>query len=144
MDDQQILVHLKNDITYFDNDYPQLSNMIKSAGMTIDPYSDLTDDQKAYADLYIVTSPKNNPLIVRWDDLQDSSLYSSMGMSLIEWYTDQDFSGGFPEEIPEDGTIYDLNPKDYNINGLISVLRFDYALGESTSLETLHQFGIHI
>ena len=63
-------------------------------------------------------------------------------MALIEWYTDQDFAGGFPEEIPIGGTIYDLNTEFYNIKGIESILRFDYALGESTSIATLKRFGI--
>lgn len=140
---QQDLLNLKNDITYFDDKYPELSTMILSSGMTIVHYSELNSAQKDYAQQYLYFDQvKNNPLVVQWDDLNETSLYSSLPMALIEWYTNQDFSSGFVEEIPESGTIYDLDASHYNIKGIESILRFDFDLGESTSLEMLHQFGI--
>lgn len=143
MDDQKDLLNLKNDITYFDDKYPELSAMILASGMTIVNYSELDSDRKDYAQEYLFFDDvKNNPLVVKWDDFNASSIYSSISMALIEWYTDQDFSSGFVEEIPENGTIYDLDSNHYNIQGIESILRFDFDLGELTSLDTLHHFGI--
>lgn len=140
MEAQQILSLLNQDIKAFDKEFPQLSTMIESAGMQILPLAELTPVQQAYAKkFHIATQP--DELVVRWVDMLESSIYSSIGMALIEWYTDQDFSGGFPEEIPDNGTIFDLD-EDYNIKGIESILRFDYAYGESTSLATLKEFGI--
>lgn len=138
-----ILKNLKADPTYYDRQFPELSTMIARAGIKITPFKDLTDDQKAYAKKFLYDNPTNEQLIVQWADLSEQSIYSSLPMALIEWYTDQDFAGGFPEEIPNDGTIYDLDTEFYNIKGIESILRFDYAMGESTSRETLKRFGIN-
>lgn len=139
---ESILKNLKSDLTYYDSQFPELSTMIARAGIKITPFKDLTGDQKAYAKTYLYENPQDDQLVVQWPDMSEQSIYGSLPMALIEWYTDQDFAGGFPEEIPEGGTVYDLNTEFYNIKGIESILRFDYALGESTSIATLKRFGI--
>lgn len=139
---ESIVTNLKSDPNYYDRQFPELSTMIACAGIKITPFKDLTDDQKTYAKTYLYEHPQDDQLIVQWPDMSEQSIYSSLPMALIEWYTDQDFSGGFPEEIPTGGTIYDLDRAHYNIKGIESILRFDYALGESTSIKTLKRFGI--
>ena len=142
---QDFLSRMKQDPTFSDNEYPELSSMIKQSGMSIVNYSTLSSSQKKYVEqeLYL-ENIKSDPLVVRWDVDNEHSIYSSLSMALIEWYTDQDFSSGFVEEIPEGGTIYDLDAEHYNIKGIESLLKFDYFAGESTSLDTLKELGVYL
>lgn len=142
---QDFLSSMQKDLTYMDDQYPELSKMISQSGMSIVNYSQLSDSQQAYIkEALYFNNETPDPLVVQWDDLNDHSIYSSLEMALIEWYTDQDFSSGFVEDIPEGGTIYDLDPETYNIKGIESLLKFDYFSGESTSLATLKELGVSL
>lgn len=145
MINQAFLSSMQKDLTYMDDQYPELSKMISQSGMSIVNYSHLPDSQQAYIkEALYFNNETPDPLVVQWDDLNDHSIYSSLGMALIEWYTDQDFSSGFVEDIPEGGTIYDLDSETYNIKGIESLLKFDYFSGDSTSLATLKELGISL
>lgn len=142
---QDLLSRIQQDPTYMDHQYPELSKMISQSGMSIVNYSQLSDSQQAYIkEALYFNNETPDPLVVQWDDLNDHSIYSSLEMALMEWYTDQDFSSGFVEDIPEGGTIYDLDPETYNIKGIESLLKFDYFSGESTSLATLKELGVSL
>lgn len=122
MINQAFLSRMQQDPTYMDHQYPELSKMISQSGMSIVSYSHLSDSQQAYIkEALYFNNETPDPLVVQWDDLNDHSIYSSLGMALIEWYTDQDFSSGFVEDIPEGGTIYDLDSETYNIKGIESL-----------------------
>ncbi|MDT2887941.1 hypothetical protein [Lactococcus lactis] len=145
LNNQDFLSRIQQDPTYMDHQYPELSKMISQSGMRIVNYSQLSDSQQTYIkEALYFNNEIPDPLVVQWDDLNDHSIYSSLEMALIEWYTDQDFSSGFVEDIPEGGTIYDLDSKTYNIKGIESLLKFDYFSGESTSLTTLKELGVSL
>lgn len=142
---QEFLERVQKNPTVLDHQYPELSKMIHQTGMSIVSYSELSSSQQAYVEQYLYfENVTSDPLVIQWDDLNDHSVYSSLSMALIEWYTDQDFSSGFVESIPEEGTIYDLNSNEYNIKGIESLLKFDYFSGENTDLSRLKEFGVSL
>lgn len=133
---------LLEDITALDGKYPHLSDMMIDV-VKIKKFSELDENQLNHTRWWTYFNDNLNPNELFYVRTDSDDTYKVLSQALLEYYSDADLSSGFVEEIPDGGTIDDLDPNERDIQGIKSMLQleFDSEDGLGVTIEAMRAVG---